>query len=54
MVSNRKTWQLDPPGSGPLYKRLLAAIRRFCRSHQEGSPLPPERDLAAELGAGYR
>ncbi len=50
MVSNVKTWQIDPPGSGPLYKRLLAAVRRYCRSHQEGSPLPPERELAAELG----
>ena len=50
MVSNRKTWQLDPAGSGPLYKRLLTAIRHYCRTHKEGSPFPPERELAEELG----
>ena len=50
MVSNRENWQLDPAGGGPLYKRLLAAIRQYCRTHQEGSPFPPERELAEELG----
>lgn len=50
MVSDRETWQLDPAGSGPLYKRLLAAIRHYCRTHKEGSPFPPERELAEELG----
>jgi len=45
-----KSLKRNLSAGGPLYKRLLTGIRRFCLSQPEGTPFPPERELASELG----
>ncbi len=45
-----ETLKIDPQSGTPIYMQVVEGVERFCREVPSGSPLPPERAMAAGFG----